>query len=105
MFEFIFAHEADAQFAELQKNPALKKRYKAVSKSLRFLAANTRLPGLQTHKYETLEGENGEDVFEAYAEQDTPGAYRIFWHYGPNRPKKKAITIVAITPRPKQVPA
>lgn len=38
-----------------------------------------------------------EDVFESYAQNNTPGAYRIFWHYGP---KKKMITILAITPHP-----
>ena len=30
-------------------------------------------------------------------ENDTPGAYRVFWCYGPDR---RQITIVAITPRP-----
>ena len=38
-----------------------------------------------------------EDVFEAYAENNTPGAYRIFWYYGPG---KNQITILAITPHP-----
>ena len=38
-----------------------------------------------------------EPVFEAYAENQTPGAYRIFWCYGPD---KKQITIIAITPHP-----
>ena len=40
---------------------------------------------------------NGEKVFEAYAQQRTPGAYRVFWYYGPER---GMITIVAITPHP-----
>jgi hypothetical protein len=44
-----------------------------------------------------MQGENDEEVFEAYAENNTPGAYRIFWHYGPD---KNMITIVAITPHP-----
>jgi hypothetical protein len=44
-----------------------------------------------------MHGENGEEVFEAYAENNTPGAYRIFWHYGPG---KDVITIIAITPHP-----
>ena len=37
------------------------------------------------------------EIFEAYAENNTPAAYRIFWYYGPN---KKEITILAITPHP-----
>jgi len=36
-------------------------------------------------------------VFEAYAEQGTPAAYRIFWYYGP---KETHLTVVAITPHP-----
>jgi len=44
-----------------------------------------------------LKGPNGEKVFEAYAEQKTPAAYRVFWFYGPSRGK---ITIFAITPHP-----
>ena len=38
-----------------------------------------------------------EEIFEAYAENKTPAAWRIFWYYGPN---KKQITILAITPHP-----
>lgn len=36
-------------------------------------------------------------VFEAYAQNRTPGAYRIFWCYGP---QKTQITVLAITPHP-----
>ena len=36
-------------------------------------------------------------MFEAYAENNTPGAYRIFWYYGP---EKTMISIIAITPHP-----
>ncbi len=45
----------------------------------------------------SLNGANGEEIFEAYAENNTPAAYRIFWYYGPN---KKEITILATTPHP-----
>ena len=36
-------------------------------------------------------------VFEAYAQHRTPGAYRVFWCYGPGPGE---ITILAITPHP-----
>ena len=36
-------------------------------------------------------------VFEAYVQNRTPGAYRIFWCYGP---KQGENTIIAITPNP-----
>jgi hypothetical protein len=36
-------------------------------------------------------------VFESYVQNRTPGAYRVFWCYGPEQGQ---ITIVAITPHP-----
>ena len=88
---------AEEQLLLLKKDKGLAKRYKAVSKTIRLLISNPRHPGLQTHKYDSLQGENGEEILEAYAEQNTPAAYRIFWHYGP---AKRQITIIAITPHP-----
>jgi len=82
---------------ELEADASHAKRLKAVRKALGYLQTNPRHPGLNTHKYSSLSGPNNEEVFEAYAENKTPGAYRIFWFYGPD---KKEITIVAITPHP-----
>ncbi|NER92738.1 MAG: hypothetical protein F6J86_02575 [Symploca sp. SIO1B1] len=62
-----------------------------------FSSSNLRHPSLQTHKYDTLSGPNGEEVFEAYVENRTPGAFRVFWYYGPSQ---GVITIIAITPHP-----
>jgi len=62
-----------------------------------LLQTNRKHPSLHTHKYESLKGKNGEEVFEAYAENKTPAAYRIFWHYGPGQ---GVMTILAITPHP-----
>jgi len=61
------------------------------------METNLRHPSLNTHKYESLAGANGEEVFEAYVENKTPAAFRIFWHYGPTR---EVITIIAITLHP-----
>lgn len=96
-FEIVFSSEADRQMDELELNPALKKRCKAVHKALAFLEHNPRHPGLNTHKFDELRGAQGEDVFEAYAENNTPGAYRVFWCYGPG---KDVVTVIAITPHP-----
>lgn len=61
------------------------------------METNLKHPSLHTHEYIDLKGGYGEKVFESYAQNRTPGAYRIFWHYGP---KKNQITIVAIIPHP-----
>jgi len=97
MFKIEFTNEAISNFRKLEKDKSLAKRYKSVLKALAYLETNPKHPGLNTHKYSSLKGLNGEEIFEAYAENNTPAAYRIFWHYGPN---KNMITIVAITPHP-----
>ena len=97
MFKLIRTDEAKATYNSLKADASQKKRYKAVKKTLNFLAMNPRHRSLQTHEYMSLKGPNGEKVFEAYAEQNTPAAYRVFWYYGPS---KGVITIVAITSHP-----
>ena len=97
IFNIRFAPLADMQMDALEENPALKKRCKAVSKAIAYLQSNPRHPGLNTHKFHGALSPHGGDVFEAYAENRTPGAYRIFWCYGPG---KRDITVLAITPHP-----
>ena len=96
-FYFSFTPTAKANLKELKATANLKKRFKAVSKALKFLQENPKHPSLQTHEYISLRGPMGEKVFEAYAEQNTPAAYRIFFFYGK---KKGEIVIVAITSHP-----
>ena len=83
---------------ELKESKHLEKRYKAVKKALQYLAKDPRYPSLQTHPYESLKGPSGEKVFEAYAEQDTPAAYRIFFYYSTQ--KRGEIVVFAITSHP-----
>ena len=73
--------------------------FKQLVKCVELLQANPRHPGLKTHKYISIENPYSPDtkVFEAYVQNRTPGAYRVFWCYGPN---KGEITIIAITPHP-----
>jgi len=88
---------AKATLKELQRDAGLAKRLSAVRKTLARLESNPRHPGLRSHKFQSLSGPAGEDVFEVYAEQATPAAYRVFWCYGPGRDQ---ITVIAITPHP-----
>jgi hypothetical protein len=73
--------------------------FKQVAKAIRQLATDPRHSSLNTHEYESLENpfDPKGKVFEAYAQNNTPGAYRIFWCYGP---EKGEMTILAITPHP-----
>jgi hypothetical protein len=73
--------------------------FKQVKKCIDNLLNNPRHPGLKTHKFTSLAHpyDLKKDVFEAYVQNHTPGAYRLFWCYGPG---KDEITIIAITPHP-----
>lgn len=96
-FKILFTIQASKDLEELENNKGLEKRLKAVRKTLAYLQMNPRHPSLNTHKYKSVKGNYGEEIFEAYAENNTSAAYRIFWHYGPN---KDNITILAITTHP-----
>jgi hypothetical protein len=97
LFELQWTAEARKAYNLLKITASQRKRYQAVKKTIKFLATNPRHNSLQTREYMSLKGPNGEKVFEAYAEQRTPAAYRVFWYYGPS---KGIITIFAITSHP-----
>lgn len=95
--------DAQASVQARQRNaaPASKAEglFKQVRDCINKLVNNPRHPGLHTHKYKSIENpyDPKQPVFEAYAQNQTPGAYRVFWCYGP---AKGEITILAITPHP-----
>jgi hypothetical protein len=93
--ELIFQPPALETLARLEAED--KKKLLKVRKTLGLMEADIRHPGLKTHKYHGLAGQGGEEVWEAYVENNTPSAYRIFWHYGPGQ---GGITVIAITPHP-----
>lgn len=73
--------------------------YDQVAKCLALLQSNPRHPGLHAHEFASIEHpfKEGDKVFEAYAQNQTPSAYRVFWCYGPD---KGEITILKIAPHP-----
>jgi hypothetical protein len=99
-----FTPTADKQYSALENAPSQAAIFEQVRKALGYLEIDTHHPSLNTHEFTSLTGVNGEKVFEAYAQNNTPGAYRIFWHYGPDERKGKkrtpVITVVAITCHP-----
>jgi hypothetical protein len=94
-FRLEYQPEAEETLANLQQTDP--KKYKKVLKTLGLMQTNLRHSGLKTHKYDSLFGPEEEEVFEAYVENKTPAAFRVFWYYGPG---KNVITILAITPHP-----
>jgi hypothetical protein len=81
-FKLSFTAEAASRIRQLETegDPKLKK----IRKTLGLLETNPRHPGLSTHEFTSLSGPAGEKVFEAYVENRTPRAWRIFWYYGPD---------------------
>jgi hypothetical protein len=96
-FSLVFTVAAAEHLEQLERDHGLAKRLKAVRKTLALLETDPRHPGLQSHEFKSLSRVQGVKVFEVYAEQDTPAAYRVFWHYGP---EKGQLTIIAITSHP-----
>ena len=94
--QLIFSEEAKKALQALQNDKAKTGVLKQVRKALGYMEVNLKHPSLNTHKFDDIESSLG-DVFESYAQNNTPGAYRIFWVYGPG---KGNITILAITPHP-----
>ena len=99
MFELVFTASARQELDRLERTPRHEGLVKQIKKSLGFLQHNPKHPSLHTHPYASIEHpyHPKEKVFEAYAQNKTPSAYRIFWCYGP---QKRQLTILAITPHP-----
>lgn len=115
MFELKWTEQAGEVFLDLEtraenafanrkktirkKSSKIEGLFKQVYKTVELLKSNPRHPSLHTHEYDSLEHpfDPKQKIFEAYAQNKTPSAYRVFWCYGPD---KKQITIIDITPHP-----
>lgn len=77
-----FTDEAAGVLEALAASPQHAKKLKKVHKTLGLIERDPRYPGLNSHKYDSVSGVNGEEICESYVENRTPGAWRVFWHYG-----------------------
>ena len=93
-FKLIPTVEAAGCLHKLEADPSLEAQCKAVKKALGFMETNLKHPSLNTHKHSGLSQQHGFDVFESYAQNKTPGAYRIFWRYGIRRGEIVVLSIV-----------
>ena len=98
MFDLQWTQRALDSYKEIE-NSSRQGLLKQIRKTLTLLKENPRHPGLKTHLFQSFEHPFKKDdkVFEAYVQNQTPGAYRIFWCYGP---ASSDITIIAITQHP-----
>ncbi len=95
MKEFWDALQTKVRSGQAGKNE--QKLYRQVGKAMWRLSENPRHPGLQSHEIAALTARYGMKVWESYLENNTPGAGRIFWAYGPNQGE---ITVIGLEPHP-----
>ena len=86
----------DAVLAAVKRDDPVK--YQKILKTVRLLRDyGPSYPSLQTHKYQSLTGPRSEPVWEVYVENRVPGAWRLWWVYGPD---EDTITLVMVGPHP-----
>jgi hypothetical protein len=93
-FRLSFTLEAARQLKQLDQQSS-RVRHRKVLKTLGLLERDPRYNGLNSHKYSSISGANGEDVWESYVENRTPSAWRVFWHYGPGDGEIRIVSIAA----------
>jgi ABC-type phosphate transport system substrate-binding protein len=71
--------------------------YKKWGDTVKKLAMDPHYPSLNSHEIEPLSRRYGMKVWESYLENNTSGARRMFWVYGPNQME---ITIIGLEPHP-----
>ena len=71
--------------------------YTKLGKALYLLSVNLRHPRLHSHDIPPLTARYGCKVWEAYIENNTPAAGRLFWIYDPG---KSQITVIGLEPHP-----
>jgi hypothetical protein len=71
--------------------------YKKWGSAVKKLSMDPHYPSLNSHEIESLSRRYGMKVWESYLENNTSGARRMFWVYGPNQME---ITIIGLDPHP-----
>lgn len=94
-FRLRFTSGAAKAIDDLRAKNQLK--HKKVVKCLGMLERDPAHPGLNSKRYVDPKIGKGKQVWESYVENRTPGAYRVFWEYGPGRME---ITILLISAHP-----
>jgi hypothetical protein len=96
-FTLLFTDDASRVLTELQLPKYKAKRTKA-RKGLHLLRdVGPSHPGVNSHRYESLAGPQGEAVWESYLENQTPSAWRIWWIYGT---ESDTLTVITLGPHP-----
>lgn len=97
-FDLKFTPEAKTVLEEIASDASHRAKAKKIAKTLRQLQqASPKCTGLHSHQYTSVDGPAGLPLWESYVENRTPGAWRIFWAYGP---ESDTLTIITVGPHP-----
>ncbi|MDT8916245.1 hypothetical protein [Amycolatopsis sp. PS_44_ISF1] len=97
-FQLLYTPEATSILGDLRAKKQYAPKLKKVRKALAFLEQQgPSYIGLRTHPMQSIPGPGGATLYQSYVENNTPGAWRIWWIYGP---ADDAITIVSLGPHP-----
>lgn len=96
-FRIRYAARAIEELRALERSTSQIGLVKQIKKAIAYLQTNPKHPSLNTHVFTAFKNpyHDKDKVFEAYVQNKTPGAHRIFWCYGPEHGD---ITIIAIIP-------
>ncbi|MGW7539452.1 hypothetical protein [Amycolatopsis sp. NPDC054798] len=97
-FRLLYTSETKTVLRDLRAKAQYAQKLKKVRKALKRLEqAGPSYPGLNTHPMQSVPGPDGKTLFQSYVENRTPGAWRIWWIYGPGEDE---ITIITLGPHP-----
>jgi hypothetical protein len=94
-FELELVRKVEETIEGLRKRDP--RRHKRVVKCLAMLAQDPTYPGLSSHPYTSVRGALGETIWESYVENNSPSAWRVWWHYGSDH---RVIVVVDLGPHP-----
>jgi hypothetical protein len=97
-YEYQLSPEFLKAYKNIKEDPSKTGLYFQVVACMIKLQHDPAYPGLNSHHYDALDNRYHAKVWESYVQNDTPGAFRIFWHY--TKGQRNHITLVALTPHP-----
>ena len=96
-FKIFLTDEFRLQLKTIKDNPAQSGIEFQIKAAITKLAHSPKYKGLNSHKFSSLNEKYACEVWESYVQNNTPGAWRIFWRYGK---EKDMITLLLVTPHP-----
>ncbi len=96
-FKIFLTDEFREQLKKIKNNPSQSGLEFQIKAAITKLAHSPKYKGLNSHKYDSLTEKYNCEVWESYVQNNTLGAWRIFWRYGK---EKDMITLLLVTPHP-----